>query len=73
VTGNGNRNAMLHSCAPQLIYCKLYKTAALLQSYVRAAARNLKLLLYIFEATSGLKLKFEKSEVMMISVDDVKA
>jgi hypothetical protein len=35
-------------------------------------ARNLKLLLYIFEAMSGLKIKFEKSEVMMIMQDDRK-
>jgi hypothetical protein len=36
-------------------------------------ARNLKLLLYIFEAISGLKINFEKSQVMLILVDDVKA
>jgi hypothetical protein len=35
-------------------------------------ARNLKLLLYIFEAMSGLKINFEKSEVMMILHDDSK-
>jgi hypothetical protein len=35
-------------------------------------ARNLKLLLYIFEAMSGLKINFEKSEVMMILQDDNK-
>jgi hypothetical protein len=28
-------------------------------------ARNLKLLLYLFEAMSGLKINFEKSEVML--------
>jgi hypothetical protein len=29
-------------------------------------ARNLKLMFYIFEAMYGLKINFEKSEVMMI-------
>jgi hypothetical protein len=33
-------------------------------------ARNLKLLLYIFEAMSGLKINFEEIEVMMIMQDD---
>jgi hypothetical protein len=35
-------------------------------------ARNLKLLLYLFEAMSGLKINFEKSEVMLILHDDNK-
>jgi hypothetical protein len=35
-------------------------------------AINLKLLLYIFESMSGLKINFEKSEVMMILEDDTK-
>jgi hypothetical protein len=29
-------------------------------------ARNLKLLLYIFEVMSGLKINFEKSEIMLV-------
>jgi hypothetical protein len=29
-------------------------------------------LLYIFEAMSGLKINFEKSEVMMVVQDDIK-
>jgi hypothetical protein len=29
-------------------------------------ARNLKLLLYLFEAMSGLKINFDKSEIMLI-------
>jgi hypothetical protein len=36
-------------------------------------AKNLKLLLYILEAMSGLKINFEKTEVMMILEDDAKA
>jgi hypothetical protein len=36
-------------------------------------AVNLKLLLYIFEIMSGLKINFEKSEVMMVLDDDVNA
>jgi hypothetical protein len=36
-------------------------------------AVNLKLMLYIFESMSGLKINFEKSEVMMILDDEVKA
>jgi hypothetical protein len=32
----------------------------------------LKLLLYIFESMSGLKISFEKSEVLMILDDDTK-
>jgi hypothetical protein len=32
-------------------------------------ARNLKLLLYIFEIMSGLKINFEKSETMLV-LDD---
>jgi hypothetical protein len=35
-------------------------------------ARNLKLLLYIFESMSGLKINFEKSEVLMVLSDDEK-
>jgi hypothetical protein len=35
-------------------------------------ARNLKLLLYIFESMSGLKINFEKSEVLMVLPDDEK-
>jgi hypothetical protein len=36
-------------------------------------ARNLKLLLYIFESMSGLKINFEKIEVMLILDDEIKA
>jgi hypothetical protein len=36
------------------------------------SARNLKLLLYIFESMSGLKINFEKSEVPLIQSDDAK-
>jgi hypothetical protein len=32
-------------------------------------ARNLKLLLYIFECMSGLKINFEKSETMLVLED----
>jgi hypothetical protein len=32
-------------------------------------ARNLKLLLYIFETMSGLKINFEKSEIMLVMED----
>jgi hypothetical protein len=35
-------------------------------------ARNLKLLLYTFESMSGLKINFEKSEVLLIQDDDEK-
>jgi Flp pilus assembly CpaE family ATPase len=35
-------------------------------------AKNLKLLLYLFEAMSGLKINSEKSEVMLILDDDNK-
>jgi hypothetical protein len=34
---------------------------------------NLKLLLCIFESMSGLKINFEKSEVMMVLEDETKA
>src|SRR4051812_15894141 len=34
--------------------------------------RNLKLLLYLFESMSGLKINFEKSEVMMVLEDENK-
>jgi hypothetical protein len=36
------------------------------------SARNLKLLLYIFESMSGLKINFEKSEVLLIQNDHAK-
>jgi hypothetical protein len=36
------------------------------------SARNLKLLLYIFESMSGLKINFEKSEVLLIQPNDEK-
>jgi hypothetical protein len=36
------------------------------------SARNLKLLLYIFESVSGLKNNFEKSEVLLVQPDDDK-
>jgi len=35
-------------------------------------ARNMKLLLYIYETMSGLKINFIKSEVLLINGDDVK-
>jgi hypothetical protein len=35
-------------------------------------AQNMKLLLYIYEKMSGLKINFEKSEVLMISTDSGK-
>jgi hypothetical protein len=36
-------------------------------------AVNLKLILYIFETMSGLKINFEKTEVMMILEDEMKS
>jgi hypothetical protein len=33
-------------------------------------ARNVKLLLYMFEQMAGLKINFEKSEIMMVSGDN---
>lgn len=36
-------------------------------------AQNAKLLLYLFENMSGLKINFSKSEVIMVSHDDEKA
>jgi hypothetical protein len=36
------------------------------------SAINLKLLLYMFESMSGLKINFEKSEVLLIQPDDLK-
>jgi hypothetical protein len=36
------------------------------------SAINLKLVLYLFEAMSGLKINFEKSEVLLIQPDDEK-
>jgi hypothetical protein len=46
-------------------------TILLIQDVAHQAV-NLKLLLYIFEAMSGLKINFEKSEVLMILEDDDK-
>jgi hypothetical protein len=46
-------------------------TILLIQDVAQQAV-NLKLLLYIFEAMSGLKINFEKSEVLMILEDDDK-
>ena len=36
-------------------------------------ARNMKLLLYLYENMSGLKINFNKSEIIMISKDDQKS
>jgi hypothetical protein len=36
------------------------------------SARNLKLLLYIFESMSSLKINFEKSEALLVQPDDEK-
>jgi hypothetical protein len=33
-------------------------------------ARNMKILLYLYEMMSGLKINFSKSEVIMINGDD---
>jgi hypothetical protein len=33
-------------------------------------ARNIKLLIYMFEQMSGLKINFEKSEVLLVGGDD---
>jgi hypothetical protein len=46
-------------------------TILLIQDDVEQA-RNLKLLLYLFEAMSGLKINFDKSEIMLIMPDDSK-
>jgi len=35
--------------------------------------RNLKYLLYLYEQMSGLKINFEKSEVLMVSQDEQKS
>jgi hypothetical protein len=35
-------------------------------------ARNLKLLMYIFEAMSGLKMNFEKREISLVLADNEK-
>ncbi|RLM84648.1 hypothetical protein C2845_PM04G10450 [Panicum miliaceum] len=37
------------------------------------SARNMKLLLYMYEQMSGLKINFEKSEVLMVSQDERKS
>jgi len=37
-----------------------------------SVARNMKLLLYLYEMTSGLKINFDKSEVILINGDDEK-
>ena len=39
----------------------------------REQASNLKFLLYLYEAMSGLKINFSKSEVIMVSQDDNKS
>ena len=39
----------------------------------REQAAHLKLLLYLYESMSGLKINFNKSEVIMISQDDSKS
>jgi hypothetical protein len=46
-------------------------TILLIQDDAQQAV-NLKLLLYIFESMYGLKINFEKSEVIMILEDDIK-
>lgn len=35
-------------------------------------AINLKLMLYLYEAMSGLKINFQKTEVLMFQQDDMK-
>jgi hypothetical protein len=45
-------------------------TILLIQEDLQAI--NLKLLLYIFESMSGLKINFEKSEAVLILEDDTK-
>jgi hypothetical protein len=44
----------------------------LLLQHDMEGARNLKLLLYIFETMSGLKINFEKSETMLVLEDTEK-
>jgi hypothetical protein len=46
-------------------------TILLIQDVAQQAI-NLKLSLYMFESMSGLKINFEKSEVLMILEDDIK-
>jgi hypothetical protein len=36
-------------------------------------ARNMKILLYIYEKMSGLKINFDKSEIVMTSMDEEKS
>jgi hypothetical protein len=72
------QNGLFTSLASNLIHNGVailqyaYDTIFLIQDDLQQA-RNLKLLLYIFEAMFGLKTNFEKSEVMLIMEDENKA
>jgi hypothetical protein len=65
----GLASNLIHHGVAMLQYAD--DTILLIQDDLQHAI-NLKLLLYIFESMSGLKINFEKSEVMLITEDDIK-
>jgi hypothetical protein len=71
---NAQRSGLIRGLAENLVVDVVailqyaYETILLIQDDGEGA-RNLKLLLYIFEIMSGLKINFEKSETMLV-LDD---
>jgi hypothetical protein len=68
---NAHRNGFLKGLADNLVdngitILQYANDTILLIQDDLSGARNLKLLLYIFEVMSGLKINFEKSEIMLV-------
>jgi hypothetical protein len=61
-------HVFLASCGPVDV---LFSIQIFFQDDIDSAI-NLKLVLYLFEAMSGLKINFEKSEVLLIELDNEK-
>jgi hypothetical protein len=69
------QNGLISSLADHVIEggCSILQYADDMILFIKdevECARNLKLLLYTFESMSGLKINFEKSEVLLIQDDD---
>jgi hypothetical protein len=74
---NAQQNGLISGLADQILDrgCAILQYADDTILFIKddlESARNLKLLLYIFDSMSGLKINFEKSEVLMVLPDDEK-
>lgn len=76
--GQGQKNQLIKGLVPEYVehgiaILQYADDTILCLQDDEASARNLKFLLCMYEQMSGIKINFEKSEVLMISRDDQKS